>query len=810
MQMLASATPHQNRGADGVDITDLNKNVTSTSGFGNVAAAGRLTPFGDIGVGCGINWQAGVSYGGGLTAGSSDFGLGGGFNITPEVITVGAGIGLNSAGNASASIQFSGAKNGSIELVFESSSPIHWPSYFDYGVQPVPLSSGSSPFISTFVSANPKLKNSPNRKRRYGLETLYDGTHSINGPEDQAVDIVAIYGLNGNSYLSWTHEKTSVLWLKDLLPSDLPRARIFTYGYPAELSFSKSVSDIVDFSRGLLAALHSGLTQSSEAGPRRLIIFVCHSLGGLQDNHYEDILTSTTSVVFFGTPHRGSATADRGRAIGEAANAFFLVPAACNDLIKSLSLESEKLAVLFESFCKQLDYLKKLDYLKIVTFYERNILASFGRLAGAPITCMIQAKAFAEYVPLWVKGSRIPHSASTTRDAFRKVTQLGSRSLTNWLKYYWFEMDLEYSLPDYFDTIMVSAFFNCAVLLDDCLRMPPAQISNDCALFWAARIGSAKSAEVLLKHGADVNPRLVHQHSPLTIAAQHGHLEVVRILLLDTRIDVDAEGPSGRSALSYAAGNSHLQTFETLFSRDGCRPGQQDHNNWMALFWSMERDHTVVGRALLAHQAVDINHVDRQGRSILSWAAGERLLQALEMLLKQPDIDVNLQDTKGRSPLQWAANNGQGEVIDVLVRDAYNVDKQSKDKGGRSAFSLVCGGCHTDCVRALIKYRCGDVNEEDVSDCTPLAWALDRRSPSTVEALLAGRELKLNHQDQDKRTALIWAANYGYFEVMEMLLQQGADPHIADADGRTALDHAEMYGRVEMSSLLKQAMLVEK
>ncbi|CAN9429422.1 hypothetical protein AA0113_g5030 [Alternaria arborescens] len=123
MQMLASAMPNQQRRANDVDITSLDKNVTSTSGVGNVAAAGSLTPFGDIGVGCGINWQAGVSYGGGLTAGSSDFGLGGGFNITPEVLTVGAGLGLNSA-NVSANIQFTGAKNGSVELVFESSAPI--------------------------------------------------------------------------------------------------------------------------------------------------------------------------------------------------------------------------------------------------------------------------------------------------------------------------------------------------------------------------------------------------------------------------------------------------------------------------------------------------------------------------------------------------------------------------------------------------------------------------------------------------------------------------------------------------------------
>jgi hypothetical protein len=42
--------------------------------------------------------------------------------MTPETITIGAGIGLNSA-NASANIQFMGSRNGSVELVFESTAP---------------------------------------------------------------------------------------------------------------------------------------------------------------------------------------------------------------------------------------------------------------------------------------------------------------------------------------------------------------------------------------------------------------------------------------------------------------------------------------------------------------------------------------------------------------------------------------------------------------------------------------------------------------------------------------------------------------
>ena len=60
---------------------------------------------------------------GGLQAGSSDFGLGSGFTMTPNGIEIGAGIGMNTA-NASASINFKGARNGSVELVFESTTPI--------------------------------------------------------------------------------------------------------------------------------------------------------------------------------------------------------------------------------------------------------------------------------------------------------------------------------------------------------------------------------------------------------------------------------------------------------------------------------------------------------------------------------------------------------------------------------------------------------------------------------------------------------------------------------------------------------------
>jgi hypothetical protein len=52
LALHASATPLSAHKQDNsLAITSLEKNVTSTSGTGNVAAAGNLAPFGNIGIG---------------------------------------------------------------------------------------------------------------------------------------------------------------------------------------------------------------------------------------------------------------------------------------------------------------------------------------------------------------------------------------------------------------------------------------------------------------------------------------------------------------------------------------------------------------------------------------------------------------------------------------------------------------------------------------------------------------------------------------------------------------------------------------
>lgn len=67
--------------------------------------------------------------------------------------------------------------------------------------------------------------------------------------------IVAVHGLNGDAFRTWTESKSKKLWLRDFLPGDLPSARMMVFGYNAEPFFRSSVAGIEEHARGLLAAL---------------------------------------------------------------------------------------------------------------------------------------------------------------------------------------------------------------------------------------------------------------------------------------------------------------------------------------------------------------------------------------------------------------------------------------------------------------------------------------------------------------------------------------------------------------------------
>jgi hypothetical protein len=112
----------------------------------------------------------------------------------------------------------------------------------------------------------------------------------------------------------------SVYWPRDLLPTTVPNARIFTYGYNTRIRHllgpNKGKVTVYSIAWDLIVCLEA--KRRSEAS--KPLLFIAHSLGGivvkealrqsygseLRQSHLHSIYKSVSGILFFGTPHGGA------------------------------------------------------------------------------------------------------------------------------------------------------------------------------------------------------------------------------------------------------------------------------------------------------------------------------------------------------------------------------------------------------------------------------------------------------------------------------------------------------------------------
>ncbi|CCA76820.1 hypothetical protein PIIN_10806 [Serendipita indica DSM 11827] len=119
--------------------------------------------------------------------------------------------------------------------------------------------------------SKPSPSRTKSKKDDLGFLELVSGT-------DPIVDIIAIHGLDGHRERTWTAEN-GILWLRDLLKADIPNARILAYGYDADTRSRECISTQKIYQHA--DKLLKSLSRQRRDHPRRPIIFIAHSLGGI-------------------------------------------------------------------------------------------------------------------------------------------------------------------------------------------------------------------------------------------------------------------------------------------------------------------------------------------------------------------------------------------------------------------------------------------------------------------------------------------------------------------------------------------------
>lgn len=93
---------------------------------------------------------------------------------------------------------------------------------------------------------------------------------------------------------------------------------------------------------------------------------------------------------------------------------------------------------------------------------------------------------------------------------------------------------------------------------------------------------------------------------------------------------------------------------------------------------------------------------------------------------------------------------------------------------------------------------------------TPLMWAIINNNTSIVMSLIAHKDLQVNLQDIDGKTAMMFAAQHGQYDTVKILLENGADPSLADKNGCTAMQQPALtrLNQPLIKALLNQEMSV--
>jgi len=146
-----------------------------------------------------------------------------------------------------------------------------------------------------------------------------------------------------------------------------------------------------------------------------------------------------------------------------------------------------------------------------------------------------------------------------------------------------------------------------------------------------------------------------------------------------------------------------------------------------------------------------------------------------------------LQESLGRKFLT-EVKSGRLESVRSLLDKGFDVNYQ--DDRYTTALHAACRVQQTAVAQFLIE-RGADVHAVDLANETPLHSAMMPHSPKELVALLLRSKPDIDLQNVQGETPLMLAVKWGLGDIVDLLLDAGANVAVIDYEGNTALDRAE-------------------
>lgn len=208
------------------------------------------------------------------------------------------------------------------------------------------------------------------------------------------------------------------------------------------------------------------------------------------------------------------------------------------------------------------------------------------------------------------------------------------------------------------DMMAITAFLDAGI-------NPNAQNPTDgrTPLIAAAVHGDADVAKLLLQRGADVNLKDKQGDTALFRAIEMRNEEVALVILDQPKLDLNARGLNGVTALMSYAWRDDNDVVKKLLDR-GAEVNLQDNDGDAALH-GVAKSGNVGLLNLLLDKGANPNLTNKVGGTPLMWAAVFGHEEAAQRLLAR-GADARLKDAEGKTALDWAITNKREKVVALL------------------------------------------------------------------------------------------------------------------------------------------------
>ncbi|CAL8079146.1 unnamed protein product [Calicophoron daubneyi] len=265
-------------------------------------------------------------------------------------------------------------------------------------------------------------------------------------------------------------------------------------------------------------------------------------------------------------------------------------------------------------------------------------------------------------------------------------------------------------------------------------------------------------------------------------AAKSGDVERVRRLILSHQHQSTFHPGCVNPTVNSERADEYLPTLSPPMDLINCRDIDGRHSTPLHFAAGYNRLAVV---ELLLHFNADVHAKDKGGLVPLHNACSYGHAKVAEMLI-QHGANVNVTDLWRFTPLHEAAAKGKFEVCRLLLRNGADPNRKNRD--GHTPLDLVrdTGSDVYDLLR-------GDI---------AVLEAAKRGNLSKLQKLLTPENINCRDTQGRNSAPLHLAAGYNNVDVVEYLLESGADVNAKDKGGLIPLHNASSYGHIDVAALL--------